>query len=192
MPLEGFSEWLSAFALIVSIFSVGLTFYRTAASTLLHREQMAAMRIVASRTVLLWDQVQTVARVQLDGLALDSYRLISFQKTALRLEDALDKATGVGLFPRILGDHRHSLMLYAAFVQGLSWVANLEEADEQPLETSPGKHFSMGLVRLLDVCQKFDSSLLPENLFESMDTERLEELVKEAWTYMDRPSPHDS
>ena len=180
---------ISGIALLVSVVSVAVTIYRSAPSTLLYHEQMAVMRIVASRTMVLWDQLRTIATAQVSSSTINSYRLSSFQKNALRLEEALDKAIGIGLLSKLLGNHEHSFILYVAFVQSLNRIATLEEPDKQPLKEWTEQHFSMGLVRLVDVLRKFNSSLLPQSVYHSLDEGRLEELTEEAWTYLDKGRP---
>lgn len=180
---------ISGIALLVSVVSVAVTIYRSAPSTLLFQKQMAAMRIVASRTMVLWDQLQTIATAQVTDSAIDSYILSSYQKNALRLEEALDKAIGIGLLSKLMGNHKHSFILYVAFVQSLNHVATLEDPDKRPLEEWTKQHFSMGLVRLIDILRKFDSPLLPQSVYHSLDEERLEKLTEEAWTYLDQGRP---
>ena len=180
---------ISGIALLVSVVSVVVTIYRSAPSTLLYHEQMAVMRIVASRTIVLWEQLQTIATTQASGSTIDSYILSSYQKNALRLEEVLDKAIGLGLLSKLMGTHKHSFILFVAFVQSLNHIATLEEPAKKLLEEWMSQHFSMGLVRLVDTLRKFDSSLLPQSVYNSLDERRLEKLTEEAWTYLDKGRP---
>ena len=177
---------ISGIALLVSFVSAAVTIYRSAPSTLLYHEQMAVMRIVASRTMVLWDQLKTIATAQVSSSTIDLYMLSSYQKNALRLEEASDKAIGIGLLSKLMGNHKHSFILYVAFVQSLNHIATLEKPDKQPLEEWTKQHFSMGLVRLVDILRKFDSSLLPQSVYHSLYHSLDEKLTEEAWTYLDK------
>ena len=189
MDINTWAISISGIALLVSVVSVAVTIYRSAPSTLLHHEQMAAMRIVASRTMVLWDQLKFISTAHEISRTIDSYILSSFQTNALRLEEALDKAIGIGLLSNLMGNHKHSFILYVAFVQSLNHIATLEEPDKQPLEEWMQPNFSMGLVRLVDLQRKFDSSLLPQSVYDSMDEGRMKKLTEEAWTYIEKGRP---
>ena len=180
---------ISGIALLVSVVSVAVTIYRSAPSTLLYHEQMAAMRIVATRTMVLWEQLQKIAIAQVSSSTIDSDILSSYQKNALRLEEALDKAIGIDLLSKLMGDHKNSFILYVVFVESLNYIATMEKPNKEPLEEGMNLHFSMGLVRLVDILRKFDSSLLPQSVFHSLGERHLEKLTEEAWTYMDKGRP---
>ena len=180
---------ISGIALLVSVVSVAVTIYRSTPSTLLYHEQMAVMRIVASRTMVLWDQRRTIETAQVSGITINPYMLSSYHKSALRLEEVLDKAIGIGLLSKLMGTHEQSFILFVDFLRSLNHIATLEGPAKKLLEEWLNQHFSMGLVRLVDTLRKFDSSLLPQSVYNSLDERRMEKLTEEAWTYLDKGRP---
>ena len=170
-------------ALLVSTFSLILAYYIHA--TRLRDARDEAMRTVATRAVILWEQAAIIATAQVTKSTVDSYMFCSIQKNARRVEEALDQAVRVGLFDIVLGDREHSLPLYAAFLQGLTDVEELENPEDQPLEAWTREHFVMGLVRLLDTCRRYRTSVLPSQTTQSIGP-RLDQMLEKAWTYASR------
>ena len=174
---------ISALALLVSVVSVAITIYRTAPSTMLDQEQIAAMRIVASRTMVVWEQLQMISNAAVMGNTTYSQLLPSYQRNAFRLEEALDKAIGIGLFSTLIGDRKHALILYVVFVQSLHHVATVKEPNKQPPKVWTNEHYAMGLVRLLDIMRKFDPPLIPQSAYDDIDLKKLEQFIEKAYTY---------
>lgn len=143
--LSEYSMSVSAIlALVISILSLGLatlSYYRNTAPAQLRRNQLASMRIIAARSIALWDQISTVISAQTGEFTVDPYLFPSIQENAVRLEEALDDAIGLGLLPTILEDKEHAMTMYSAFVQGLMWIARMPDPEAKPLEVWT-KHIS--------------------------------------------------
>ena len=145
---------ISGIALLVSFVSAAVTIYRSAPSTLLYHEQMAVMRIVASRTMVLWDQLKTIATAQVSSSTIDLYMLSSYQKNALRLEEASDKAIGIGLLSKLMGNHKHSFILYVAFVQSFESHSNTGKAGQATVGRMDEAAFFYGIGKVGRYSQK--------------------------------------
>lgn len=172
----------SNIAVAVSILSFvvsALSYYRNTGPAQLRREQIARMRIIAAIAVVLWDQINLILKAQVDKIKVDPYLFPSIQENALRLEEGLNDAVGLGLFPIILEDREHTLTMYAAFIQGLRWIASMPDPEKQPLEEWTKMHFLFGMVRLIDVCLRYKPQLLPKNV-----RPNVEGLEEKAWTYL--------
>ena len=175
---------LSVLALVVSVVSLAGTFYRNARSTQLRNAQDEAMRTVAARAIVLWEQLMIIVECQVKNCDIDSYVLPSVQKNAGRLEDALDHAIRVGLLHVISeADREHSLTLYAAFLQGLTEVADRDNPQGQPLETWTKQHLLMGMVRLLDSCRKYRQSVIPAPVLQRVG-KKVDGMLERAWGYV--------
>ena len=175
---------VSAGALAVSIAAFVISWYRNLRSTQLRSAQDDAMRAVAARAVLLWDQLIIIVVASVNNTEVHPYMFPSVQKNARRLDDALDQALRVGLIEDISGRGRaHALTLYSAFTQGLVEVAELNSPEKQPLDAWHKQHLLMGMVRLLDVCRKYRTPVLSLAIVESA-LSQLDQTLEEAWTYV--------
>lgn len=177
---------IAVVAVVVSLLSFAVsafTFYRNSGPAQLRKEQMARMRIIAARAVVLWDQIDTIASAQVRKSDVDPYLFPSIQENARRLEEALDAAIGLGLFRELLEDRNHSLPMYSAFVQGVRWVASMPDPDTQSLDAWTKQHFLFGMIRLLDVCLRYKPSLLPMSIRTEV-TAKVVSLKTQAWTYL--------
>ena len=184
------TEVLSALALLVSVGSFGWTWYRTRASTRLHEEQMASMRIVTSRTLVLWEYLKTFAALQRNGrLKKDDSAaqssLAAYQKAAQRLEEALDSATGLGLLPVLAGDDDVSLVAYSFFLQDLHWTVTTSDPGE--LLTGQTGRLTHGVIRLMNACRTYSPTSLPSTMFDSLDRVS-EDMWNSAWQGLKEPA----
>ena len=184
------TEVLSALALLVSFGSIGWTWYRTRASTRLYEKQMASMRIVTSRTLLLWEYIQTFAmleaaeRIEKDNRAAQS-TLVAYQKAAQRLEEALDRAAGLGLLPVLAGDDDIALGSYSIFLQDLNWAIIRRDLDEAFGEVS--FRLTHGTIRLMHACRTYSPTSLPSTMFDSLDRVSAD-LWDSAWKHLKAPA----
>lgn len=171
---------ISIIAIIVSMLSLAHTIWKNSERTWLRRQQQNSMRILSSRAVVLWQQIWLVLSATANKNPIDTFVFPSMQENAKRLEDALDHAIGIGLLPVLVEDREGSLVLHVAFVQSLASASQL--SDKNPMEPWLGTHLLMGMVRLLDVCLRYRTDLLPSS-FKDMIRPKVIELKDEAWVY---------
>ena len=177
---------VSIYALIVSCLSFfisALTFYQNSEKSQIKRNKSSQMRIVAAQSLVLWDQINTIISIQVHKFEYDPYIFPSVQINAKRLEEDLDAAIGMGLLSEIVGDHKNSLALYVAFCQSLSYIINLQDAENQPIEEWTKQHFVMGMIRLIDICINYEPDLIPSNI-RSEISKKIDPLVEQSWTYV--------
>ena len=182
MPWEtGIStQVVSALALLVSVGSFGWTWYRTRATTLLYERQLASMRVVATRTLLLWE---FSVRFATSGTDDPTSSLVAYQKLAQRLEEALDDATGLGLLPVLVGDDDVSLVAYSFFVHDLYGIVTRPDPGDA---FRPSNRLVGGLIRLMHACREYPTSL-PRTMFDSLDRVP-DEVWKSAWKDLKEPA----
>jgi len=170
---------VSCLSLIVSF----LAFWRGRPSSQLHRDQQGQMRVLTARTVVLWDQMLTVMGATSGKYSLDPYVFGAMRVSAHRLEEALDKAIGLGLWSRIVGDDPTSLPMYTALVRCLTDAANQEISSPEPWTK---EHLVMGMVRLLDACAA-DSDGSKETALARLVSSRVTPEIRQmAYTYPER------
>lgn len=138
--------------------------------------------MVVARSILIWDQMQTIRFCIVSKIQPDLYLFPSYQRNIHRLEEAIDGAISVGLFEDIIGDIEHSVVLHNAFVQNL---AEMETLDRETAEIDEWikQHFTMGMVRLLDRCIQLHHYAFPKGSSDRI-TREIEPLRKKAWTYL--------
>lgn len=158
------------------------TFYRGSTRAQNERIKAEKMRVVAARSVLIWDQMKTVMFAKRHGHQIDPYFFSSYQRNIRRLEDSLDGAVSVGLFGDLVGNQENALTLHNAFVQSLAHMETLDP-EKAELDDWIKQHFLMGMVRLIDCCVRLHSYTLPKNLRVRL-VQNLSGLKDEAWTYI--------
>jgi hypothetical protein len=148
-------EYISYVALAVSLLSLaftGLTYYRNSAGHQLLLRQKEIMRAVASRTVILWDQYETVLRSVKHKTEIHPFVYSYIQATAKRLEDAIDEAIKLDLTVKLITKREYALLLHTTFCQTLHEVANAPK--DHVRDTLLKQNFYFGLVRTLQQCGK--------------------------------------
>ncbi len=140
------------------------------------------MRVLASQTLILWDQTQTILSASKNGFEVDDYVFPSMRRNAQRLEESLQVAIGMGLWSVVVGDRPHVVTMFSAFSQSL--VDASVQASE---EAWTKEHYLMGIVRLLDVCSQSDL-VSDDGLQREIAASRPDELVDDAWTYLQKPA----
>ena len=143
---------VSAVAVVVSIVSLVYSTYRNLPRTLLRTAQDGAMRSVAARAFILWEQVVTMRDISF---------ISSVENNARRLEGALDRAFELGLIKEVVGDREHSLLYYSLTQQELMDVGQRKERT--------GDGLLLALIRILDVCKEYRTPVLPASLFQQVD-----------------------
>jgi len=141
---------LSAVALFVSY----KAFMRDSPESELDRIQANKRKELVYRTLVLSDQIHTMAIQAKDGDA-HPFLTNSMKLHAGRLEDALDEAIELELLSDLLEeeDPEHGITLFAAFLQSLQELR--ENTGNQPSDWT-SIHLVAGMTRLHLICSKFE------------------------------------
>jgi hypothetical protein len=175
-------------ALAISFLSFcisALAFYRGSERAQNKRIKAERMCLVSTRSILVWEQIQTVIAAKKGEFSLDSYFFPSYQRNIHRLEDALDGAFAVGLFSDLIGTRENALTLHLAFLQSLTNMEGLNPQNSE-LDEWIKQHFLMGMVRLLDQCMGNRSCHFPKDLKANL-LPKISGLQEEAWNYIQKP-----
>jgi hypothetical protein len=175
-------------AFVVSFIGFGFSafaFYNSTEWVKSRKIKRNSVRLVAARSVLVWEQLLTVAECLSTNEVLDPYLFPSYQRNIQRLEEALDGAFAVGLFDDLIGARENALTLYTAFVQSLV-AMETQRLQNDDLNEWIKEHFTMGMVRLLDQLISCHSYSLPEDMRSRLD-KKVSKLRELAWTYCNRP-----
>ena len=138
---------ISILALSVSF----LTFGEDEPQKSLKRRQHKIMRILATRVIILWEQIMVITAANYHKYEVDPYLLRSMQVNAQRIEEALDQAIGNGLWNEVVQSREHAVSLYVALVQSLVDASS----EDSGLEAWGKQHLVMGMHRLLEVCEAY-------------------------------------
>ena len=150
----------------VSIVIAILTFYRTAPSQQLRRDQIAQMRILASRVATFWIQLESAMTLVRSESAVDPYMRQAMVYNAGQLRDAIEKCIGLGLLSDFLDKEAGELYRLTAFLQSLGWLAGLSDKEQQtiPFDDFLKAHIVMGVIRTLKLVVEHDPTLVTPNV----------------------------
>jgi hypothetical protein len=168
---------ISMLSILISI----LAFFRGRTASLLEVEKRKQMRVVSARAIVLWEQMQNVFSAIKMGHELDPYIKASMRKNGIRLEESIDKAISLGLWDVVVTSRENSIVLFAAFTQALEDAS----ASEREYDVWAKTHLLMGMVRLLDVCEKYEKSRDGE-LVSALSSSIRPALIDESWSYLNR------
>jgi hypothetical protein len=163
-----------------------LTFYRGSEWAQSQRAKREKMRVVATRGVIVWEQMHIAINAKRSGGALDPYFFPSYQRNVRRLEDAIEGAVSLGLFKDLVGHARRSVALHAAYIQSLSTMETIDP-EGADIDDWIKEHFTMGTIRLLDCCIRHHPYSLPADLRERLRRE-ISRNRDQAYTYIDQSS----
>ena len=170
-------------SLIISGFSFGislLTYWRNRRSEQLKREQDSQMLILASRIVVFWEQLQNIASAKVHKYSFHPYIFDSLRKNATRIEDSLQKAIGLGLWTKIIGDNPQSTILYSTFIQDLLHSASTQG---ERLDDWTGTHLLTGVIRTIEACELYKNPSVLE-ITQPVYAKISSYLKENAWTYL--------
>lgn len=166
-------------SLLVSV----LTFLRNSPNAQLRRDQRAHMRVLSSRAIVLWDQLQTLIASQENKHDVDPYLYGAMRINARRVEDCLDRAIGLGLWSVVVGERKdHAIALHAAFTQSLVDASSKEEAGTEPWLKL---HLLMGMVRLPATCAEHEEGRDGGVLKGALRSRTNPDLLRKAWGYLE-------
>jgi len=150
-PTDIIATLFSAVALILSY----KAFMRDSPESELDRTQENKRKELVYRTLVLSDQIQTMARAQTEGIIPDPYLANSMKVHAQRLEDSLDEAIELELLSDLLEEENpeHGITLFAAFLQSLQELR--ENTQNEPADWTK-IHLITGMTRLHLICNKFE------------------------------------
>ena len=170
-------------ALVVSFLSFiisFLTFWRNRRSKKLKILQDSQVLILASQAVVLWEQIQTLITANVNSYSLNSYVFESLRNNALRFENSIQKAVELGLWTRIIGNTHKDTLYYTGFIQSLIYSATTSKND---INDWLSQHLVMGMIRMLDACEKYGISTVNEII----NTVKIDESIKiKAREYLDQ------
>ncbi len=172
------SVGIAAFSLIVSF----LTYWWNRRSVQLKIAQESQMIILASRVAVLWDQINSIISSKVHQYHVDPYIFESMRKNAFRLEEALEKGIGLDLWNILVEKRTYSLVLYSAFIQSLLYAASRQEYNP---DDWTHMHLVMGMIRLIDICQRYKSDAVSK-ITNEIKIHR--DLIEKAWVYLEDKS----
>ncbi len=194
MSLSGIGATVAILVSLSSALVSLLAYIQNSSRSRLRDQQSERMRIVAVRTIILWEQVQTILSSAEYGYPVDDYLFPSIQNNARRLEKALDLAISSGLTQQIISQREQALVLYTAFVQALFYITT-DLGTDQIRKACLDDHFTLGMIRLQNQCLDFKHDILPSYL---TDSDFVRNVSDRAWNYLsgetnnrDRAMRHD-
>ena len=170
-------------SLIISGLSFGvsfLTFWLNRRSVQFKRDQESQMVVLASRAVILWEQLQNIVTVKVHDVTYDPFIFESLRKNALRFEDSLQKAIGLGLWSNLIGNKPGSTLLYSTFTQELLDSASSQENN---INDWTGMHLLMGMIRTIEACERYRVPSVSE-ITKRVYANITENLKEHAWSYL--------
>ena len=148
--MENASIFISVGSLAIS----ALAYYRQTERAQHKLIKNDALRTVAARAVVVWEQMQNIMFCLKYEKQLDPYFFPSYQLNIQRLEKAIDKAISVGCFEELVTTKSNALTYHAVFIQGLVYVKSLDIKEMTDLNEWINKHFLLGMARLVCQCQE--------------------------------------
>ena len=168
---------------VLAIISLAL-WYRfakgqTQEAKLVHEQDLQMVEI-ASRTVVLSQQIKTIAFTTVHDEDLDNYIFSSIRKNAVRLEESLDRGLALGLWPHIVSSKRNARPMYTAFIQALLNAAEPDNAAEEWTKM----HLTMGIWRTLELCDNYKRFGVKDIVKEEFSS--YNKLGIDPWKYLER------
>eukprot|EP00903_Cladosiphon_okamuranus_P013216 g12327.t1 len=178
---ELFNLALGIAALIVSV----LAYIQSLPSAELKREQQGAMHVLATQALLMFDALQTALLMHTENIPCDHNRMELMRKRARMLQEAIDTAIRLRLWNEIVGQRKHSLPLFTAFMESLI-TAGSEGATMKDWRK---QHFGMGLLRIVVLCEEYHRPLKGEPLGPMLSSKvarwSSNGLLDKAWGYVE-------
>jgi hypothetical protein len=163
------------------------TMSRNSDAAQLRRKQDATMKVVASRALVSWEQIQNFLHAQKMNQEIDGYLIPSSVQTVKRLEASLDEALSVGLMENIVGSSNHAMTYHSVFIQSLvHLVCRDVDSLKSPIEWTK-QHYLFGLIRLLDRCLNYPGAVFPKKI-ENQVRNQIKPLRNEAFSYLETKS----
>lgn len=166
-------------ALLIS----ALSYFQNRRRQILLDEQQREMNSLATRLLILHDQMKTVASTKVKGSRIDPYLFPSMRRNAERVEISLDKAMSLGLWKHIFGNKEYSILLHTAFIQGLGDAYQPDSNQNQFTK----QHLVFGIIRALNSCKDYLLSHNPD-LAAAIDSAIDPELLEISRTYLKETS----
>lgn len=166
----------------LSFFVAFLSYWRNRPSVQLKKDQEYQMLILAGQSIVFWKQLESLAIVELSKSEVDPYIFGSLRKNALRFEDSLQKAIGLGLWTNIIGDNPRNIFLFSAFIQSL---LNAGTSKKNDITQFTSLHILMGVIRTIEACEQYGSPMISE-ITEKVYNQIDESLKADAWIYLNK------
>jgi hypothetical protein len=181
---------LAIFLAVLSAIISLMSYFQNGEAAQHRRAQNSAMRAIAARAVLAWDDWQTAAQCELRGEAFPEHKFLSARENIRRLEEAIDLALSLGLFKEVMSTKKHSVTYAAA-----SYAAFKEASAVEDAPSFGGiilkLHFTFGLLRALHQVASYRRRLVPEGIMKETKA-TLRRFGNKPWEYLSAADPNQA
>jgi hypothetical protein len=176
---------LACLVSVVAVIISGLAYYHNTEDAIRMAKIDSSIRTVLYRTIILWEQTDTVVQAQVKNFTVDPYVYPSMRDNSRLLTSAMDAAIETGGLDKLIGKDKHALDMYIAFVQGLQQQAQIRTEADVALSEWTKQHVLFGLIRQLDNLLDYPGSGVPQSVIKRIK-EEIAPLQNEAHNYLEK------
>ena len=173
---------IAATALTISIWN----FKINRPEEVLERQKHRQMRVIATETMLVFKQIVLFSNLKDSSILKNDYNLSYYKINIKRLEESLEEGIKLGLINELLGTDstKTALEMHLAFRRNLAIIPEFDINEKSMNDWIP-EHFTMGIIRLVDQCYRYDNDIFP-SIFTDKELGKIQSLRHTAYTYLEK------